>query len=68
MTQPTNPLSDPAVVAAINDYTEAITELVAAAVRDAPAGGELAEGIVGLVEGITEIAGCVLAVAALAAP
>jgi uncharacterized protein YdbL (DUF1318 family) len=64
MTQPDNPLSDPAVVAALNALGVALTDLLAAAARDAPSGGEIGEGIEGLVVGIIEIAECVAAVAA----
>jgi hypothetical protein len=67
MTQPTNPLTDPAVIAALNNFATAGAALTTAALRDAPAAGEIGEGTEALVSGIIDISDCVLGVLALAA-
>jgi hypothetical protein len=60
MTQPTNPLLDPVVLAALAEFSQAGAELTATALRYAPASAELGEGIFSLIEGINDIAGCVV--------
>jgi hypothetical protein len=54
----TNPLTDPRVTAALAQLTAAGIALATAVEADAPAGGDLADGITGIVLGSVALGNC----------